>query len=374
MSSTKNQSVCQLTSAHPVDDERILHRFARSAAELGYESTVVGPHDGAFSFPGVSFVACPHIRGKPAFWKRRMSPLFILSWALRNRKDLYQIHDPDMLLTGLALRLVGRRVIYDVHDDYQASFETRLKKRPLLRPWIPTLWWFFEKVSSRFFSKITVADRHLAAKFHFCKPKLFGNFPRIDFAPKPANPKSDTFNVLYVGGVTRQRGLAVALEAIRKIARKDIQFHVVGSCPDRQLQQDLESEPTVKLHGRVTWTDLPQFFSKSHVGLALYQPLPAFLYCPGENAVKIIEYMAFGIPVITSNFPGLSKFVDEHDIGLTVDPTDPDKVAECLERLYQNPREREAFAKKARAAFEFQFNWELQVERLDSMYQELTQP
>lgn len=368
MPKPKDHSICQLTSGHSLDDERILHRFARSAAELGYESTIAGPDDGSFSFCGVSFVPCPKTHGKPTFSQRWLSPLNLLLWSFRNRKDVYQIHDPDMLLTGLFLRFLGRHVIYDVHDDYEASFETRLKSRPLLHPWFPAAWWQFEKLAARFFSKVSVADRHLAEKFAFCNPETFGNFPRSDFAPRPAEPNGDTFNVLYVGGVTRERGLGVALDAIRQLSSQEIRLHIVGACRDQGLKEQLESESRVILHGRVTWTDLPRFFSEAHVGLALYQPLPAFLYYPGENAVKIIEYMAYGIPVITSNFKGLDRFVTRYDIGATVDPTDPVAVRDCLEHLHYNHEVRRKFGRNARAAFQSQFNWDAQVERLDALY------
>lgn len=371
MTVNETRSICQLTSAHSLDDERILHRFARTVAELGFESTIVGPDDGNISFQGVKFVPCPRTDGRTTFWQHWLSSIFILFWAVRNPKGIYQIHDPDMLLTGIILRLFGRRVIYDVHDDYQASFETRLQNRSLLRLWVPRAWWLFERLSARLFSKVTVADRHLAEKFSFCKPELFGNFPRVDFAPAPAAPNTDTFNVLYVGGVTRGRGLGIALEAIREASKPDMRLHVVGPCRDRQLLRELQAEPKVVLHGRVTWTDLPRYFCQAHVGLALYQPLPAFLYSPGENSVKIIEYMAYGIPVITSNFSGLKRFVETHGIGLTVDPTKPDQVGATLNTLYGDSERRIALSSRARERFESQFNWDRQVVRLESLYRQL---
>src|SRR6185437_4142964 len=49
--------------------------------------------------------------------------------ALAERADIYHFHDPELMLLGLMLRLHGKEVIFDVHEDIPRDI--------LDKPWIP---------------------------------------------------------------------------------------------------------------------------------------------------------------------------------------------------------------------------------------------
>ena len=360
--------VCQLTTGHSLDDERILHRIARSAREFGCESVIAGPGDGTLAFPTIEMISYPQLNHRLGPLGRLFVWIPVLWWSLRNRQDLYHIHDPDLVLVGLVLKLLRRKVIYDVHDDYEASFKDRLASQPFLLKWVPSCWWWFERRAAEAFDGVVVADRHLAAKFSRCEAVLLGNFPDHQFTASANTDAETTFNLLYVGGVTRARGVGVALEALRKLSFPDIRLHIVGSANEASLLEALQDEPRVVLHGRVPWTDLKRHYERAHVGLALYQPLEGFLYCPGENAVKVIEYMAAGIPVLTSDFPGLRAFVEGQGIGQVVKPDDPAAVAAVIDVLYHDDRLRRRLGTKGRTLFESEYNWERHKGRLLELY------
>jgi hypothetical protein len=48
---------------------------------------------------------------------------------LRRNGTVYHFHDPELIPAGLALRLLGKRVIYDAHED--------LPRDILFKNWIP---------------------------------------------------------------------------------------------------------------------------------------------------------------------------------------------------------------------------------------------
>jgi len=124
-------AVCQLTSRHKLDDNRILHLMALTAKDAGYRSIVVGPAATSRAVHGVE------LRARPSLPEGASTPALMRWWwgfvgALESSARVVHFHDPDLLPVALILRLLGRRVIYDIHDDYQASILTRLRRWPVL--------------------------------------------------------------------------------------------------------------------------------------------------------------------------------------------------------------------------------------------------
>jgi glycosyltransferase involved in cell wall biosynthesis len=336
--------------------------------KAGYESAVAGPHGNDDIYQGINLVIVAGDCVKPGML-HRFKRLFQLPMAsaLKNYR-VFQVHDPDLLLIAPIFKLMGKRVVYDVHDDYEASIIVRVDRIPLLGQLLSKLWWFFERNISKVFDGIVVADRHLGAKFESFNPVILGNFPRLNFTAAADTSAETTFNIIYVGGVTQERGVDKILDALHFLPYDDIRFHVVGESSDKTLLDRLESNPRVVCHGRVAWTDLHKYYTRANIGIALYQPRPSFLYYPGENSVKIIEYMAAGIPVICSNFPGLKTFVEDAGYGLTVQPDNPAAIAEKIRFLYEHPDVGARMGQNGRRAFEMKYNWEKHEGKLIALY------
>ena len=53
--------------------------------------------------------------------------------ALGLKADLYHIHDPELLTAGYLLRLRGKKVIYDIHEDLPRQIFGKSYLRPYLR-------------------------------------------------------------------------------------------------------------------------------------------------------------------------------------------------------------------------------------------------
>ena len=116
--SSKNK-VCILTSVHPPFDIRIFHKEAKSLARAGYDITLIAQHDKEEIVEGIRIVSLP----KP---KNRIDRMTRTVWsayrkAIKIDADIYHFHDSELIPIGLLLKLRGKRVIYDVHEDFPAS-------------------------------------------------------------------------------------------------------------------------------------------------------------------------------------------------------------------------------------------------------------
>ena len=355
--------ILHVTCAHRAVDNRILCLECASLARAGHEVTVMGPHLAAESILGVSIVPLVGSATVPG-WLR---VVVAFARALGARiGTVVHFHDPHLIMLGPLLRLAGKHSIYDVHDDYEASLRDRLSRFPRLALALAKLWWALEYVAARLSSAVVVADRQLARKFASCEPTILSNFPWRDFTPPADVTGESTFNVIYVGGVSGARGVDKVVDAIDLLPFEDLRFHIIGDCRDPILRQRITTHPRVVYHGRVAWDQLHQHYVKAHVGVALYQRLQGFLCC--ETPVKILEYMAAGIPVVCSDFPGLRTFVEEPGYGITVAPDDAVAIAKVLRRLYEAPALRASLGEAGRRAFETKYNWEAEEPKLLGLY------
>src|SRR2546421_1118597 len=119
--------VVHLTTVHPPDDSRIFHKECRTLAATGYEVILVAPECGRESRDGVKFHSIPRVENRSA--RIVLSTTRALKIALALDADLYHFHDPELLPVGVALRALGKTVIYDAHEH--------LPQQILSKPWIP---------------------------------------------------------------------------------------------------------------------------------------------------------------------------------------------------------------------------------------------
>jgi glycosyltransferase involved in cell wall biosynthesis len=84
--------------------------------------------------------------------------------------------------------------------------------------------------------------------------------------------------------------------------------------------------------------------------------------------IKLFEYMAAGIPVISSDFPVWRAIVDGAQCGLLVNPLDVEAVSNAIRWIIEHPDEAQAMGARGRLAIEQEYNWEKESENLVKFY------
>lgn len=365
--------VCQFTIAHLTEDERIFHKECKSLTN-DFDVTLVGTSDHDYESDGVKIIGL----GKPKGVFNRFKSIFSIIPTLRKQEaDIYHFHDPELIFTGYILKKFYKKtVVYDVHEHYTNKLNSKnFGKWKFLKKILIKLWTTLELRLSKKFDLIITADTVTAKQFPSEKTITIGNFPTLDFVqtaiPKTVPDNEEDFRVVYLGTIHEQRGLRKCVEAINKVKYKGIKLHIIGNSNFPELTALFESNERVVYHGRIPWEKLSSELQKCYVGLILLQPVSAFTYIPGENIVKLFEYMGMGIPYIMSDFPGLRKFTEENGGGIVVDPTDTDKIAQSIEKLYED---KELFSRLSREGIgrvRDVYNWDAQAKKLIEGYQKI---
>ena len=271
------------------------------------------------------------------------------------------------MLVGVALKLFGKRVIYDVHEDYSKKMLSRSLPLIIRRPASWTMR-AMEAMCAWGFDRVVAADSHVASLFAPAKTVVVANYPPLDFvqnatASQPRDP-SAPFRIAYVGGINLIRGIGKILDAVELINDRPVEFHLAGNVSDPALLARLKNHPRVVYHGVLPWEKVNQVIAQADVGMVLFQPVPAFEYYPGENIIKLWEYLGIGLPVIISNFPKLKSLIESLDAGLAVDPADPVAIAAAIKQMRDQPELRRRLGANGRSAVLKERNWEGQAVRL----------
>ncbi|MBU1912723.1 MAG: glycosyltransferase, partial [Candidatus Omnitrophica bacterium] len=158
------KKVCILTSSHSPFDSRIFHKEAKTLAANDYKVALIVQHDKREIVDGVEIFPLPISRKRYKKMTVGVWKAFLLG--LKQKADVYHFHDPALIPVGIALKLFGKRVIYDVHEDVPKQILSKEWIRSAyLRRVISFVFNIFEQFSTIFFDRIIAATPEIAKKF-----------------------------------------------------------------------------------------------------------------------------------------------------------------------------------------------------------------
>jgi glycosyltransferase involved in cell wall biosynthesis len=368
-------TACVMTSAHPAGDTRIYHKQCRSLSRAGFDVTLIAPHSGQQAVEDGVRIRGVHQHSN-RFWRMINTTRAIYREALAVNADVYHFHDPELIPVGLLLRARGKRVLYDIHEDLPRTLSYKSYVRPWMRKPLEKMIDVGERLATRFFSGLIVANPSSVPRFRESAPlAVVQNFPLMhEFASIAA---SDDFAprefVTYVGQrITRARGAEEMVQAIGLVPEHvPLRLKLVGRIEPPELLSSLQQMPgwkRVNYEGTLGRSGVVSAVRSSLAGLVVLHPEPNYVTA---QPVKLFEYMGAGIPVIASDFPILRSIVEGAGCGIVVDPTDPLEIAKAILHLHNNRADARAMGECGRRAIEARYNWASEERELLRMYHRL---
>lgn len=366
-------TVVHMTSVHPPIDNRIFHKMCLSLAAAGYDVTLVAP-DSPVKPPTdkVRLVSVPRVKGRLGrmFW----TALRVCRVALSRRADVYHFHDPELIPWGVLMRLLGKRVIYDSHENLPLMLRDRHYLPAPLRPLVAGAVGLIEQVLGRAFSAICAATPVIAARLANARLTVVQNFPTDKELGEATTEAygSRRHDLVYVGSITEVRGIREMLAALEIVnARRPTRLQLVGSVAPATLLDELKRHPAwryVDYHGQLGRAESQAMMRECRVGLVILRPAANYL---DSYPTKMFEYLAAGTPVLASNFALWRSIVDRSHCGEVVDPLDPHVIAEAALRLLDSPEAAGAMGARGREMVLKDFRWLNEERKLLSLYAQL---
>jgi len=369
---SKRVVVCHLTSVHPPFDARIFLKECRTLARSGYEVFLVVPCHEAVEREGISVVPVKVPRNRVL---RILTTTFgVLALALKTKAEIYHFHDPELIPHGLILKLFGKKVVYDVHEDVPQDILTKDWLPKPIRPAISAVANFAEFVAATCFDCVVPATPSIAKRFPRSKQRMVRNFPlATEFTCNSAAYSNRSNIITYIGNLTRIRGIKEIVDAV-VYSKPELNARVclAGSFDNHEFENELRSLPgwqQVEYRGFLNRSDVRDLLSQTRIGIVLFHPGPNH-----DEALpnKLFEYMSAGIPIIASDFLLWRKIITDAGCGIVVNPHDPKQVGDAISTLLQDTGLAERMGRAGMAAVKEQYNWEAEAQHLLAAYSDLT--
>jgi glycosyltransferase involved in cell wall biosynthesis len=181
-------------------------------------------------------------------------------------------------------------------------------------------WW----ANSQWTLDVLLERRHLP----LADPRVIRHGIPLDLFPERQPGGGGNRRLLYVGRVSRQKGVDVAIEAMRSLP--GCSLTLVGH-PDDEFVRGLRLPDRVELRPPVPRAELASIYGEHDLLLfpvTWDEPL----------GLVPLEAMAIGLPVVATGTGGSSEYLVDEQNCLLVEPGDADTLARAAERLLAEPQ------------------------------------
>lgn len=364
--------IIHFTTVHPRDDSRIRSKEVATLASAFNGAVCLYVQDGLGDAidPDLGYRI---VDTGPRL--RRIPRMVLGGWRMikavaRARPAVAHFHDPELLPWALLLRLWGIKVVYDVHEDMpqQVKHNPGLPKaaQKLLPPFVAVAEW----IGARLINGIVAPTTTIADRFPPAKTVLVRNFPLLSelHTPNSVPMRDRPLEMAYVGAISEVRNIYGMIQAVARLPYPEARLRLVGrfAIPETERRAMAMSEwRSVKFDGWASRQEVAGVLADARAGLVLLKPVAhEMLALP----IKLFEYMAAGLPVISSDFPVWREIVESSDCALLVDPLDINAITAAMQWIIDHPAEAQAMGERGRRAVEERLNWGREGEALTTFY------
>ena len=363
--------VTHLSTVHSRYDTRIFIRMCSSLATHGHNvSLVVADNLGDEIKNGVSIIDVG-AKSSGRFFRMTTSVKKVFEKAKELDSDIYHFHDPELIPTGLKLKNLGKKVIFDIHENTDLQI--------LEKDWIPLI---FRKLTSYIFRKyedyvckkydlLIVPQEAMYQKYKkLSKTIVIGNFPNkiknFDLSLK----KSNKYNLLYSGVISKSRGLFNMLDLIEELNILDNKYKLTFA---GIMNLDLLEKSTThrgwkytEYLGLLSKEEIQEVYARNSIGLILFNNVGQYFMA---YSLKLFEYMQNGMYVVMPNFGGWTNFNNTFNVGINVNTSDSKMIAKQIHTL--NVKQMTQIGEDNMQKVDKYFSWKSQEIKLFKTYDEV---
>src|SRR5690554_167705 len=361
-------------------------RYALFLQEQGHEVVAIVPNDGyaeKIQEAGITTIALDiDIR------KRNISTVFSFAMQLRKifiREKFDVIHfyrlQPNLIGTPIAFFSSKKSKLLNHITGLGVAFTKTSLKFNIIKFIVKTAYKFNNQVCKATLifqndedkgevglnNKNVLVVKGSAVNEDRFNPYVSANQETIDGVNDIVNIKDGT-TLIFVSRLLKQKGLSYLIEAVEKVnnSESDIKFNlfIAGwidpSNPDSFTNEEIENYSKID---RITFlgkrTDVNELISLADIAV-----LPTY-YREGTPRF-LLEAMAMGKPILTTDMPGCNHLVKNNRNGKLIVPKSVDSIVDGLLQL--RSRDLDVLGRESRAIYESEFSENVVYNKLLEAY------
>lgn len=398
------KTICIISNSHSTNDVRLYHKLAKSLAKTATVFVLGARGVGSLtdSFSGETEPPETESGVKPTrIIVSGLTPNLRLPGLYRQgvklKPDLVICVEPLTMIIGLLIRRkTGCLLCYDAHEYYTAAHS---EKYPVpFNYLIGGLYYLFEHTMQEKMDLTIAVNDDIFRIFNLKTPEQLQAEDDRTFRDKYLSPLHkpgvicpnyptgaifreelsscgagsllpDTrFDIIYLGGITEERGILKLLQVVNILKLKHNGFKAlfVGEFKSEAFRQKFFTYVMdYNLNSNVFWRDVVPhdkvcaILKQVRVGLSILHP--GYKRYKKALPLKVLEYLAVGVPVVANDFPQLKAIIERNKLGYCV-PFHKQDIADAIDKLLRiDEAERAELAVRCREVIRKYYMWE-QVE------------
>lgn len=296
--------------------------------------------------------------------------------------DALHVHDLPLAWTcAFGASRAGIPMVLDLHEVYPDL--VRFMRPDTHGSWSPGDWVAeYEKECLRCADRIIVTveesrQRLLGMGIQEEKVRVVMNTEAIQnmipggSVDYPVQRLRGKFIITYVGAFGEVRGLETLIRAVGKLSARNNNLHLLlvgagyNQAELQSLIQELNLGDSVTITGWVPFDQVPDLIELSDICIVPHLKNP---FTDTTVPHKLFQYMLLSKPVIVSDPDPLVRIVTECGCGLVFPSGDLEALANRIERLAADPRERQRLGRRGRIAALERYHWGKDEESLLDLY------
>lgn len=364
--------ICHVTSAHNPEDVRIFKKECISLSQKkDYNVYVVGAGEDRFEKNGINIVGA----GKRPL--RRLDRMLkfapqVVDKALEINADLYHLHDPELLRYALKFKRLGKKVIFDSHENIMESIDEKVYLPWVLRKCVKVYYNYVQTKVLKEIDGIVVVTPQMIESYKKLNKNvsLVANFPVISMDKVDQPLQSEKGRFIFAGGISEQWSHREIINAINNVADAEYFLYGDGEASYIEMLKCLEGWKKVHFGGKISFEEVQREIDKSQFAFAILKPGKNTFYKEGTlGNTKLFEAMEKGKPIIATDFRLWRDIIEHYQCGICVDPTKPEEIESAMKYLLNCSAEQiEDMGRNGIRAIHEKYNWNVCAGELNALY------
>jgi glycosyltransferase involved in cell wall biosynthesis len=367
--------ICILSNDHQTCDVRLYYKIGKSLAKIGEVHLICAS--------GVCNSLINPYQDVAEADSKWGTLLQLYKKAKKIHPGIVICVEPLTLLVGLALKKkIKCKVIFDIHEFYADYFA---EKFPYPFKWLmKTIYLSLERrLQRKVDGTIAVNEQilhQLGVEPKKGKVAIIPNYPvknvwdyTCEIPMELSTICAMNFDLIYIGGLSADRGIFKILKSINILRDEFPQLKalIVGNFRSAAIENKFNTMLTdynltafIYYQNWIPPEKIGLLLKRSKIGLWVFNPQNKSLYL--SIPLKVMEYFAAGLPVVSTKTPLMYNLIEKNQLGYCCEYHSA-SIADAISRILRLDEEKyQTMSKHCIALIENKYNWEsLEPELLD---------